>query len=199
MKLKLPVKKYRGLLPLLIFPLMLLFVYSGIYLPSHKKLLSLKNESKEYENTLIQFDITKSDLSEKEIQEALEALAGRLGETEGRLSLLETESINNISRLCHKLNIELASISPGKKEIAQDLKKKSIAVGERNLFRTPIKLNLRTNFAHLMKFVEELPGLPNTVKLEKMTIRKADGLMFESDNLKVDLEISVYNLSRINI
>jgi hypothetical protein len=191
-------KKYHRLINIFTAPLIPIIIYLALYLPAKHNLSSLADKYKKYTAILNEAGIYYNPSSQRLSQET-PSLAKRLSQSEEMLSQNETEAINNISKLCYKLNIELASITPTRKEIALDANNKEITVGERKVSKITIKLSLITNFSNLIKFIEETRKIKNIIILNKMAITKSDTLATASDRLKVELEVSAFNLSGINL
>lgn len=191
-------KKYHRLINIFTAPLIPIIIYLALYLPAKHNLTSLADKYKKYTTILNEAGIFYSPSSQN-LSPKNPSLAKRLSQSEEMLSQNETEAINNISKLCYKLNIELVSITPTRKEIAFDTSNKEITVGERKVSKITIKLSLVTNFSNLIKFIEETKKIKNIIILNKMAIAKSDTLATASDRLKVELEVSAFNLSGINL
>ncbi len=195
MKLKLKefTKRYRKLIIILVLPAIPILIYILFYFPAKKKYSKLAGEYTKYNIIL-----TESGMIYNRMPKDF-SLINRLSQLEQMFPQNDSESINNISRLCYKLNIDLASISPLKKEIALDANKRPIVLGERKLTKSVFKLSLRSNFINLIRFIEETRESKSLFVLNSLEITKTDPLATESDSLKVELELATYNLSKIDI
>lgn len=179
----------RGLIALLVFLILWVFVYS----PSKNqvkaiklKLLNIESEIKGIEAMAGGATIRGETI--KSMRQRLQALKDKFpAEEEGALSML--------SDFAQKLNIELISIKPQPKKIFLDEHGKEIVIEGRVPQTVFVSLRLRCSYEDLVKYIEVLrQDLPGFITVERLNISKDRS--GKTARLDAVLNFNLYFLSR---
>lgn len=171
--------------------LVFLVFWFFIYLPSKNTVARIKSEliSVESQVRKIETIIGKT----KSMDESMQLLIERYRALDDRFPLKEEESIRMLSRLSHKLNIELVSIKPQPKAAFLDDNRKEVEIDGRICQRVFVAMKINCSYKDLVKYIESLKQtLPAFITIEKLRVKK-DGT--GTRGLNVTLDINLYLLS----
>lgn len=172
----------------IIIGLFLIF-YIFIYLPAKNTVELLKAELLQIEDEI---NTTKTIIGkDKPLESGLSVMQKQLEELDRRFPDSEEETLQMISNLAYKSEVNITSIKPQPKSLFLDKNGNMVRIGDKLCHKMPISMAVRSTYKKLGKFLEALrQNIPHLLTVEKLRIAKDSG----QDGLRADINLTMYLL-----
>lgn len=164
-----------------------------VYLPNRNQMQQIQSSlagTEKQLNSIKNIDEIKNTISRGyTYTESIENLKNELVALSKSIPATEEESLQYLSALAQRLNLEILSIRPDVKELLLDEDKNKVKIAGLDCYRLPIKLSLNGSYMNIANYIEALTkNAPSLLSIENL---KITGLTM-SGSLTVDIDLTIY-------